>query len=567
MADRRKDRRLGLQKMFDDYVERLQNDFTAGAEQSAQGFGDIVERGNVLTGIPRIALGGLGWMGSPVSAAVSPVLGPLLAPVAEATDTYVGQPVERMTGYPADLTNEIFLSTAIPVAGSKIGKMASPYLSRLADAAETGANRAGYTFRPPEGTFFTFGGPTALTADKIKLAQAQKMAADGLSRDEIWNQTGWFQGVDGKWRFEIDDSTFSIRPDLLEKHKNANIGSTLTVPLSEAIDAPDLLSAYNLADTTLDLSRLSKGGIGGFDRANNSIELMAAPDTNMMRRGLLHEISHLIQQKEGFTGGGNPSILGAEKYRRLGGEVEARNVEARADFTPEQRQNITPWATQDVPFEKQFLAKTQRGVQRSGAGPVKLADDGIMSGGGPVRSKSWSAPKLGDETVAVYHGTGGDHANLMPQSMNVLSSGSREGPIGVWTTNDPRVASSFADFSARGSGANVRPLAIKLKNPLELKSYDEIRDLVDKFTQFERPGYVVGGRQIRMMGDKVDYDGLRAFLREQGYDGIALRQTLMDSVDGQPIDQFISLDSQSVSPRFGGLLSQPVKLADDVDKS
>ena len=93
MADRRKDRRLGLQKMFDDYVERLQADFTTGAEQSAQGLGDIVERGNVLTGIPRLALGGLGWMGSPVSAAVSPVLGPLLAPVAEATDSYVGQPV------------------------------------------------------------------------------------------------------------------------------------------------------------------------------------------------------------------------------------------------------------------------------------------------------------------------------------------------------------------------------------------------------------------------------------------------------------------------------------------
>lgn len=328
-----------LLKILDDYAARVANDFTSGLDRSAQGFGEMVDDGNYLTGVPRLALGGLQWMGSPVSAAVSPILGPVLQPVGEAVDTYVGQPVERATGYPADITNELFLTGVTAGAGPLLKpalKGTGNFLATMGDAAEAGLNRAGYTFRPPEGTFF--------------------------------------------------------------------------------------------------------------------------------------------------------------------------------------------------------------------------------SGAGPVRSKSWIAPKLGDETVAVYHGTGGDHANLMPQSMNVLSSGSREGPIGVWTTNDPRVASSFADFSARGSGANVRPLAIQLKNPLELKSYDEIRDLVDKFTQFERPGYVVGGRQIRMMGDKVDYDGLRAFLRDQGYDGIALRQTLTDSVDGQPIDQFVSLDPQSVSPRFGSLLSQPVKL-------
>jgi len=332
----------GIGDVIRNYLGRLQDDFVTSGERAGRGLGQVIESGNYLEGVPRVVLGGLGAIGAPVSAAVSPVLGPLLQPVGEAVDTYVGQPIERGTGYPADITNDLFLSAATAGLGTALRpamRGTGNFLAQAADAVEGAANRAGYTFRPPEGTFF--------------------------------------------------------------------------------------------------------------------------------------------------------------------------------------------------------------------------------SGAGPVRSKSWRAPKLGDETVAVYHGTGGDHANLMPQSMNVLSSGSREGPIGIWTTNDPRVASSFADFSARGSGANVRPLALKLKNPLELKSYDEIRDLVDKFTQFQRPGYVVGGRQIRMMGDKVDYDGLSAFLRDQGYDGIALRQTLMDSVDGKPIDQFISLDSQSLSPRFGGLLSQPVNLADD----
>lgn len=367
-------RQTALGRMLEDYAQRVKQDFEQSGQRAGQGLGEVIEQGNVLTGIPRVVLGGSGAISAPISAALSPILGPLFAPVAQATDTYVGQPVERLTGYPADITNELVMSAA-PFGIAKALKPAAPMLSRLADQVESRANQAGYTFRRPEGTLFTFGGPAALTADKVKLAQAKKMAADGLSRDDIWQQTGWFQGIDGNWRFEIDDSNFNLRPNIIEKHKNSNIGSTLTMPLTDAIDAPNLLSAYNLSDTTLDLSRLSKGGIGGFDRANNSIEIMAAPEADLMRRALLHEIQHLIQQKEGFTGGGDPSKLGADKYKRLAGEVEARNVETRRNFTPEQRIAITPWATQDVPFLSQHLTTAQQGLQRSGGGPVKLADD------------------------------------------------------------------------------------------------------------------------------------------------------------------------------------------------
>lgn len=52
----------------------------------------------------------------------------------------------------------------------------------------------------------TFGGRLAKTADQAALAKAEEMAAKGAPKDAIWNETGWFQGVDGKWRFEIDDS-------------------------------------------------------------------------------------------------------------------------------------------------------------------------------------------------------------------------------------------------------------------------------------------------------------------------------------------------------------------------
>lgn len=44
-----------------------------------------------------------------------------------------------------------------------------------------------------------------------------------------------------------------------------------------------------------------------------------------------------------------------EAYKRMAGEVEARNVQARMGLTPEQRRAKAPWKTQDVPDELQIV--------------------------------------------------------------------------------------------------------------------------------------------------------------------------------------------------------------------
>ena len=56
-----------------------------------------------------------------------------------------------------------------------------------------------------------FAGINALTADKEALAKAQDMIAQGVDPEDVWQQTGWGRGADGKWRFEIDDSKAKIR--------------------------------------------------------------------------------------------------------------------------------------------------------------------------------------------------------------------------------------------------------------------------------------------------------------------------------------------------------------------
>jgi len=53
-------------------------------------------------------------------------------------------------------------------------------------------------------------GRKAATANLNKLDEAVKMAERGLGRDEIYKSTGWWKGVDDKWRFEIPDDAASL---------------------------------------------------------------------------------------------------------------------------------------------------------------------------------------------------------------------------------------------------------------------------------------------------------------------------------------------------------------------
>jgi hypothetical protein len=138
-----------------------------------------------------------------------------------------------------------------------------------------------------------------------------------------------------------------------------------------------------------------------------------------------------------------------------------------------------------------------------------------------------------------YTGTNRDIVAFDPSKAGASGSGSREGKLGTWLTNDPRVASSFADWSARGQGGDVvYPLMIRGKNPKEFSSYKEIQDLVDANTQFRRPPY-------RMMQDTIDYETAKKAIGDYG----ALRNTITDAID-VPITQYVVPDASRLRSRF-----------------
>lgn len=248
-----------LLKILDDYAARVANDFTSGLDRSAQGFGEMVDDGNYLTGVPRLALGGLQWMGSPVSAAVSPILGPVLQPVGEAVDTYVGQPVERATGYPADITNELFLTGVTAGAGPLLKpslKGTGNFLATMGDAAEAGLNRVGYTARPQAGTFFSGGGPVKLADDEGLIAyHGSPHSFDKFDMSKMGTGEGNQAFGNGLYFAQREGTADFYRSELTDQHgtpyKVDIAGKQEENPyiVSAAVDAKNYMNNANPSET------------------------------------------------------------------------------------------------------------------------------------------------------------------------------------------------------------------------------------------------------------------------------------------------------------------------------
>lgn len=212
---------------------------------------------------------------------------------------------------------------------------------------------------------FSFAGRGARTADLEAKARAEQMEKQGASPEEILMETGWFRGMDKKWRFEIDDSDmrYSSRGDVMFRKENysydryrtlirkqedfmlekadsepltaeeqeelrelRNIwGDTFRSPgriapgamvrekLEDYLDHDELFAAYpELRETRLVFEEMPEGVMGSYNKIDDVIrlseELRGAP-----QRELIHEIQHAVQSVEQLAGGSNEAYWQRKK--------------------------------------------------------------------------------------------------------------------------------------------------------------------------------------------------------------------------------------------------------------
>ncbi len=67
------------------------------------------------------------------------------------------------------------------------------------------------------GGFNQFAGESSQTADRYALDTAQKRLADGDNPEKVRRETGWFEGADGQWRYEIPDDEAKFKTGDLDK--------------------------------------------------------------------------------------------------------------------------------------------------------------------------------------------------------------------------------------------------------------------------------------------------------------------------------------------------------------
>ena len=218
------------------------------------------------------------------------------------------------------------------------------------------------------GTQLLYAGENAKTADLNALTRAAEMEAGGTDAQTIRRATGWFRGMDGKWRFEIDDSGMEYRRDgdarLMEESgyrrlqeltdkwaRNAeNRGEPLTAEeaaeserlegeyydrawaekyeLVDFLRHSDLFEAYPALRHTSVVFKDTMPGVNGYyDRSTDTIvlskDLVGSPD-----RTLVHEIQHIIQGTEKFAGGSNLDYWGYKNKDRQAYKSDRRYLEA-----------------------------------------------------------------------------------------------------------------------------------------------------------------------------------------------------------------------------------------------
>lgn len=169
---------------------------------------------------------------------------------------------------------------------------------------------------------FSYAGKNANGANLDSLREAQEMQAAGADMESIRKATGWHEGMDGKWRFEINDSRMQLRTDA------ADIPNYTT--LGELVSAPELFEAYpDMADLSVTFHTLEDGQNGGYSRKFDSIELSRdlknRPEA--LLNSLIHEVQHAIQNREGFASGANPAYWN----RRMENGFDSRTAEERRE--------------------------------------------------------------------------------------------------------------------------------------------------------------------------------------------------------------------------------------------
>jgi hypothetical protein len=254
--------------------------------------------------------------------------------------------------------------------GEEVKSRGISYVNISPNQIKSTSNRG--TYSESENIYYQFAGEKAQTAALDELENAKQLEADGVDNEEIRQQTGWFKGVDGKWRFEISDEDAKMLGTIEElRQKNEDKHEKTLKKLAklekereklriainkneiteneyyskleendkkiqtlmdndEAFKVKDIISHEKLFDAypwianiNVFISERIDPDEAYYDERTKSItvgkNVAKEPASSINLKGIiLHEIQHAIQATEGFARGGSPDDFDSIEQLRRG---------------------------------------------------------------------------------------------------------------------------------------------------------------------------------------------------------------------------------------------------------
>lgn len=262
----------------------------------------------------------------------------------------------------------------------------------------------------PPAERYSYAGTNAANADFEALEVAKGMAEQNVSAETIRQATGWFQGADGKWRFEIDDSgmRYSARGDLnygdpdywryrelLDKLEREMLGtgseavteaeraeyeelapryrdfylqpgvrgdgSATATRLSDYIQHEELFEQYpQLRDARLVFEDMEDGKQGSYNPDTNTITLSESLQNSERDDALVHEIQHAIQEAEGFARGASPQYWALREYENgdfVGERLRREHDNLFRSLSQEEQNQFTRYRELDRELNRTMFAE------------------------------------------------------------------------------------------------------------------------------------------------------------------------------------------------------------------
>lgn len=354
----------------------------------------------------------------------------------------------------------------------------------------------------------TAAGISARTADSAALRRAEAMEKSGTDNETIRQETGWYRGMDGQWRFEIDDSKIKLRYEATAENGRETIPNYTT--LGNLIDAPELFAAYpDMRNMDVVFQDLNDGAYGAYNRQFDSIDLSRKLKSSQydLLDTLTHEIQHAVQNREGFTRGTNPTYWNrklengfdsrttsqkkrsaqlAEKYNQLKSADPQlmKAVEELEAMTPTVPRGEVDWdtleqLTPDPPEWERYDAKREGILEKYGDRAYEYMD--TVSQARSIQGEGGRTP------TQLYYATAGEIEARDTTSRRRMSAEERK-------NTPPKLGDADTVF-ADGSGASMAYVSNDAArfNP-EGKTQDELlHDIMDSAEPFDQR-YLYFGR-------------------------------------------------------------------------